>query len=124
MNPKIIIATVAAFAAACNQHLSKSEQSMEIKDLALTPDGKLSALLVPRKGYSHPSAPGSLHEVSLVQGTIAEAESRLAEVVAANPYISPVKLLVTGAAAGAGAEEKPKGKSKSRVILVLGAFQP
>jgi len=124
MNSKIIIAAAADFAAACNKHIAAAEQAVEISDVALTPDGKISALLTSRKSYTSPSAPGSLHEITVLQGAVAEVEAQLAELSATQPHITPVKLLVTGSPAPAGAEEKPKGKSKAGVVLVLGAFQP
>jgi hypothetical protein len=124
MKPKIILATIAAFAAACNKAISASDQAVELRDITLQPDGRLSALLLPISGRN-PNTAGSLHEVSVLKGSVSAVEEELANALDESRHVGALKLIVTGTPVE---EEDPAPasakKKKSGVLVVLGAFQP
>jgi hypothetical protein len=133
MQPFLILASIAGFAAKFSGFSASTDKSLQLQDIQLTASGKLFAVAKP--GNASALSPGSLLSVNVVTGTMEEIQKAIESAAEENPYIKTLSVIALPAgapkakpaakqAANAPAKEEAPAKQADRFVLILGTHQP
>lgn len=137
---RILFAAAPVFAAQANALIAETDQALVLSDASLGNEGSVIACLT-RDSTRAVNSSGTLIEILVFEGSVKSVEKKLAEAIAENPYVRPLKVLgfkplpdaepaKTGEAPPKEGEGKPpvapESKSRSagaRIIILAGKFQ-
>lgn len=92
MHHRILFASVAVFAAQANSLIAATGQPLTLLDASIANDGSIVGCMATDSSRSL-NASGTLMEVMVFEGGVKSVEAQLAEAIAINPYVRPLKVL-------------------------------